>query len=104
MSAIQGFALFEAWRRVSSEIDFSGVRGGAIMALAVDQVSLGGPETQRRSGKTSANAEISVLQGRITHRNQCIHIFWCKVARYFLADSCFKEKFRDFQLRVLHSF
>ena len=39
----------------------------------------------------SVDAEISVLQGRTTHRNQCIHIFWFKVARYFLADSCFKS-------------
>ena len=57
------------------EIDFSGLRGGAIWALAVTQVYLGGPETRIRAGKSSADAEISVLQGRTTQRNQCIHIF-----------------------------
>ena len=43
--------------------------------LAVDQVYLGGHETRIRAGKSSADAEISVLQGRTTHRNQFIHIF-----------------------------
>ena len=38
ISAIQGVAPPEAWRRVSLEIDFSGLRGGAISASAVDQV------------------------------------------------------------------
>ena len=36
---------------------------------------LGGPETRISAGKSSADAEISVLQGRTTHRNQCIHMF-----------------------------
>ena len=75
ISAIQGVAPPEALRRVSLEIDFSGQRGGAISALAVDQGCLCCPETRIRAGKRSAYAEISVLQGRTTHRNQCIHIF-----------------------------
>ena len=75
ISAIQGVAPPDACRRVSLEIDFSGQRGGAISALAVDQGCLCGPETQIRAGKSSADAEISVLQGRTTRRNQCIHIF-----------------------------
>ena len=78
----------EALRRVSLEIDFSGQCGGAISALAVDQGCLCGPETRIRAWKSSADA---VLQGRTTHTNQCIHIFWFKVARYFLADSCFNS-------------
>ena len=60
------------------EIDFSGLRCGAIWALAVTQVYLGGPlgpETSILAGKSSVDAEISVLQGRTTQRNQCIHIF-----------------------------
>ena len=73
ISAIQGVAPPEALRRVLLEIDFSCLRGGTIWALAVDQVYLVGPEI--RAGKSSADAEISVLQGRTTHRNQCIHIF-----------------------------
>ena len=51
-----------------------------------------------RSGNTNPREEktgISVLQGRTTHRIQCIHIFWFKVARYFLADSCFKNLFKS---------
>ena len=88
ISAIQGVTPPEALRRISLEI---GLRGGAISALAVDQ---GCPETRIRAGKSSADAEISVLQGRRTHRNQCIHIFWFKVARYFLADSCFKSPYK----------
>ena len=75
ISAIQGVAPPEAERRLSLEIDFSGLRGGVILALTVDQVYLGGPETRIRAGESSAYAEISVLQGRTTHRNQCIHIF-----------------------------
>ena len=75
ISAIQGVAPPEASRRVSLEIDFSGLRGGTISALAVDQLYLCGLETRIRAGKSSADAEISVLQGRTTHRNQCIHIF-----------------------------
>ena len=59
ISAIQGFYPPEAWRRVSLEINFSGLRGGAISALAVDQMYLGGPETRIRAGKSSADAEIS---------------------------------------------
>ena len=75
ISTMQGVAPPEACRRVSLEIDFSGLSGGAISALAVDQVYLGGPETLIRGGKGSANAELSVLQGRTTHRNQRIHSF-----------------------------
>ena len=75
ISAMQGVAPPEALRRVSLEIDFSGLPGGAISALAVDQGCLRGPKTRIRAGKSSADAEISVLQGRTTHRNQCIHIF-----------------------------
>ena len=75
ISAMQGVAPPEACRRVSLEIHFSGLRGGAISTLAIDQGYLRGPETRIRAGKSSADAEISVLQGRITHRNQFIHIF-----------------------------
>ena len=75
ISVMQGVAPPEACRRVSLEIDFSGLRGGAISALAIDQGCLRGPETRIRAGKSSADAEISVLQGRTTHRNQFIHIF-----------------------------
>ena len=75
ISVIQGVAPPEALRRVSLEIDFSCLRGGAISALTIDQVYSGGPETRIRAGKSSADAEISVLQGRTTHRNQCSHIF-----------------------------
>ena len=45
------------------EIDFSGQRGGAISALTVDQVYLGGPETPIRARKGSGLAEISAMQG-----------------------------------------
>ena len=50
------------------EIDFSGLRGGAIWAraLAVDQVYLGGHETRiraRKGTKGSGLAEISAMQG-----------------------------------------
>ena len=62
ISAMQGVAPPEAWRRVSLEIDFSGLRGGAISASAVDQGCLRGPETRIRAGKSSANAEISAWQ------------------------------------------
>ena len=75
ISAMQGVAPPEACRRVLLKIDFSGLRGGAISALAVDQGCLCGLETGIRAGKSSADAKISVLQGRTTHRNQCIHIF-----------------------------
>ena len=74
ISAIQGVAPLEALRRVSLEIDLSDLCGEAISALAIDQGCLGGPETRIRAGKISADAEISMLQGRTT-RNQCIHIF-----------------------------
>ena len=80
ISAIQGVAPPEALRRVlpALEIDFSGLRGGAISALAIDQGCLRrrlrGPETRIRAGKSSADAEISVLQGRRTHRNQCMTV------------------------------
>ena len=63
ISAIQGVAPPEALRRVSLEIDFSGLSGGAIMASAVTQGYLGGPETRIRAGKGSGLAEISVIQG-----------------------------------------
>ena len=59
ISAMQGVAPPEALRRVSLEIDFSGLRGGAISALAVDQGCLRGPETRIRAGKSSAYAKIS---------------------------------------------
>ena len=62
-------------RRPRFKIVLLGLRGEAISALAVDQVYSGGPETRIRAGESSADAEISVLHGRITHRNQCIHIF-----------------------------
>ena len=75
LSAMQGVAPPEACRRVSLEIDFSGLCGGAISALAINQGCLRGPETSIRAGKRSADAEISMLQGRTTHRNQCIHTF-----------------------------
>ena len=75
ISAIQGVTPPEALRRLTLEIDFSGLSGGAISALAVAQGYLGGLETPIRAGKSSADAEISVLQGRTTQRNQCIHIF-----------------------------
>ena len=75
ISAIQGVAPPEALRRVSLEIDFSCLSGGAISALAINQVYSGGPETSIRAGKSSADAEISMLQGRTTHTNQCTHIF-----------------------------
>ena len=75
ISTIHGIAPPEACRRVSLEIDFSGLRGGEISASAVIQVHFGGPETPIRAGTSSADAEISVLQGRTTHRNQCINIF-----------------------------
>ena len=45
-----------------SEIDFSDLRCGAIWALAVDQVYLGGPETPIRAGEGSRLAEISAIQ------------------------------------------
>ena len=66
ISAMQGVVPPEACRMVSLEIDFSGLRGGVILALAFDQVYLGGQETRIRAGKSSADAEISVLQGRTT--------------------------------------
>ena len=63
ISAMQGVAPPEACRRVSLEIDFSGLRGGAISALAVDEGCLGGPETPIRARKGSGLAEISAIQG-----------------------------------------
>ena len=45
------------------EIDFSGLLGGAIWALAVAQVYLGGHETPIRASKGSGLAEISAIQG-----------------------------------------
>ena len=63
ISAMQGVAPPEACRRVSLEIDFSGLCGGAIWALAVAQVYLGGHETPIRARKGSGLAEISAMQG-----------------------------------------
>ena len=60
ISAIQGVAPPEAERRLSLEINFSGLRGGVISALAFDQVYLDGPETRIRAGESSAYAEISL--------------------------------------------
>ena len=51
ISAMQGVAPPEALRRVSQEIDFSGLSGGKISALAVDQVYLVGAETRIRGKK-----------------------------------------------------
>ena len=45
------------------EIDFSGLLAGAISALAVDQVYLGGLETRIRLSKGSGLAKISDIQG-----------------------------------------
>ena len=56
ISAMQGVAPPEAERRLSLEIDISGLRGGVISALAVAQVYLGGPETRIRAGKGSGLA------------------------------------------------
>ena len=63
ISAIHGVAPPEALRRVTLETDFSGLCCGAISALAVDQVYLGGPETPIRARKGSGLAEISATQG-----------------------------------------
>ena len=63
ISAMQGVAPPEACRRVSQEIDFSGLSGGAVSALAVDQGYLGGPETRIRARKGSGLAKISVIRG-----------------------------------------
>ena len=49
ISTIHGIAPPEACRRVSLEIDFSGLRGGAISASAIIQVYLGGAETPKKS-------------------------------------------------------
>ena len=59
-----------ALRMDSLEIDFPGLRCAAISALAVNQVYLGSPETRILAGKSVADAEILVLQGRTIHRNQ----------------------------------
>ena len=58
ISSFQGVAPLEGWRRLSLEINFSGLRCVAISVLAVDQVYLGGPETRR---KKSADAEIHFI-------------------------------------------
>ena len=63
ISAIQGVAPPEAWRRLSLETDFSGPRGGAISALAVDQKGLCGPKTRVHARKGLKTAKISVIQG-----------------------------------------
>ena len=60
---IQGVAPAETLRRLLLEIDFSGLSCGAILALAVDQVYLGGPETRIRARRGSGLAEISAIQG-----------------------------------------
>ena len=60
--------------------------GAAISALAVDQGCLRGLETRIRAGKSYADAEISVLQGRTTQRNQCIHIF-SEISASIFSDS-----------------
>ena len=56
ISAIQGVAPPEAERRLSLEIDFSGLRSGAISALAVAPMYLGGHETPIRARKGSGIA------------------------------------------------
>ena len=64
ISAIHEVAPPEAFRRVSLEIDLSGLRGGAIWALArlaVAQVYLGGHETPIRARKGSGLAKISAI-------------------------------------------
>ena len=60
---MQGVAPPEALRRVSLETDFSGQRGGAISALAVDQGCLRGPEIRIREKKGLGSAEIPAIQG-----------------------------------------
>ena len=77
ISAIQEIAPPEGWRRLSLETNLSGLCGGTISALAVDQRRLSGLEARICVWKSSADAEISVLhwQGRTTHRDQCIYIF-----------------------------
>ena len=58
---MQGVAPPGASRRVWLEIDFLGLSGGAISALAINQVYLGGPETPICAGKGSGLAEISAI-------------------------------------------
>ena len=53
---IQGVAPPEAWKSLSSELDYSGLRCGAILALAVHQVCFGGQETRIRARKGSGLA------------------------------------------------
>ena len=60
---MQGVAPPEACWRVSLEIDFSGLRSGAMLALAVDHGCLRGAETPIRAGEGSGIAEISAIQG-----------------------------------------
>ena len=62
---MQGVAPPEALRRVSLEIDFSGLRGGAISTLTVDHGCLGGSETRIRARKGSGLAEISLFKGSL---------------------------------------
>ena len=57
ISAIHEVAPPEACRRVSLEIDFSGLRGGAISALAVAQGYLVGLETRIRGPETRVGPE-----------------------------------------------
>ena len=63
ISVIQGVAPPEALRRVSLEIDFSCLRGGAISALTIDQVYSGGPETPIRARKGSVLARYLRCKG-----------------------------------------
>ena len=50
-------------RRPRFKISRLGLRGGEILALAVDEGCLGGPETPIRARKGSGLAEISAIQG-----------------------------------------
>ena len=112
---MQGVAPPEACRMVSLEIDFSGSRGGAISALAVDQVYLGGPETPIRAGKVlqmpkcqCCKAEQDIeISASIFSDSWWQDMFWLILAsRAHLNNviSRYRENFREFQLRVLHSF
>ena len=91
IAAIQWFAHAEQRRRPIFKICLSVFRSGPILALAAYQLCLGGPKTQICARSRSADAEISPLQVRRTEWNQYISIFWFKVGRLFLADSCGKN-------------
>ena len=90
IAAIQGFTHAEQRRRPIFKICLSVFRSGPILALAAYQMCLGGPKTQICARSGWADAEISPLQVR-TEWNQYISIFWFKVGRLFLADSCGKN-------------